>query len=216
MESQISQPLGGSQTSTRRLQTAHHPTHPGFHIRKQQILNSLVDSRPGRVSKGHSSIDEPILPLVEILNKHEDYVTVSSCSGRVSIYSISDNGSLSGGNSNARRLSGNNSTIGNEFENVHLHRNQDDDLGVDELLGDSSSIKFGKGKLLFVTHSQIDLPKERGDEVVKEFLLNKIFGIGPDDVMLSTTDAKDNFDSLGTNEYRLVYYKFEPMVCELS
>ncbi|CAG8488805.1 7883_t:CDS:2 [Diversispora eburnea] len=180
MESQFPQPLGGFQTSTRRLQTTHNPTHPGFYTRKQQILNSLVDFRSDRNSKGHnSSIDEPILPLIEILNKHEDYVTVSSCSGRISIYSISNN---------------------------------DDDFGIEELSDDSSTIKFGAGKLLFITHSQIDLPKKKDDEIVKEFLINKIFGIESDDLIFSTADIKDNFDLLQTNEYRLVYFKFEPMV----
>ncbi|RHZ78754.1 hypothetical protein Glove_156g100 [Diversispora epigaea] len=226
MESQFPQALGGFQTSTRRLQTTHHPTHPGFYTRKQQILNSLVDSQSDRNSKGHhSSIDEPILPLIEILNKHEDYVTVSSCSGRVSIYSISNNGSLSGGGGDGtlrKSLSGRpdynsgNLTIGNEFENNHFHRHQDDDFGMEELLDDSSSIKFGAGKLLFITHSQIDLPKEKDGEIVKDFLLNKIFGIESDDVIFSTADIKDNFDLLQTNEYRLVYFKFEPMVLQVE
>ncbi|RGB30982.1 tRNA wybutosine-synthesizing protein, partial [Rhizophagus diaphanus] len=59
-----------------------------FHTRKQQILSSLnssdTNSRIDKSPKG--SVDEAIIPLIELLNRHDDYVTTSSCSGRVSIY----------------------------------------------------------------------------------------------------------------------------------
>src|SRR5436305_14341179 len=70
-------------TTTRRILT-----HPGFHARKQQILSSLISSDPSsKIDKSpKGSVDEAILPLIELLNKHNDYVTTSSCSGRIAIY----------------------------------------------------------------------------------------------------------------------------------
>src|SRR5581483_6891205 len=74
-------------TTSRRLLT-HYSTHPGFHSRKQQILSFLTSSDPSsKIDKSpKGSVDEAILPLIELLNKHDDYVTTSSCSGRTSIY----------------------------------------------------------------------------------------------------------------------------------
>ncbi|CAJ0767456.1 10568_t:CDS:2, partial [Entrophospora sp. SA101] len=51
----------------RSQSTSHYSTHTGFHSR---------------------SIDEPMLPLINLLNKHNDYVTTSSCSGRIAVYCV--------------------------------------------------------------------------------------------------------------------------------
>ena len=51
-----------------------------FDARKQQALQQTDLSRKG-------SIDEYIRPLVECINANHDYVTTSSCSGRILIYS---------------------------------------------------------------------------------------------------------------------------------
>lgn len=50
-----------------------------FNSRKQQVLQHADLSRKG-------SIDDYIQPLVEFINSSHDYVTTSSCSGRILIY----------------------------------------------------------------------------------------------------------------------------------
>lgn len=42
-------------------------------------------SRDDKSGKG--SVDKPILPIVRILNQHQDYYTTSSCSGRIGVLS---------------------------------------------------------------------------------------------------------------------------------
>ena len=44
-------------------------------------LTDILRERPDKSMKG--SIDPKIVPLCEIINRHENYVTTSSCSGRV-------------------------------------------------------------------------------------------------------------------------------------
>nr|CAG8640076.1 10072_t:CDS:2 [Entrophospora candida] len=81
----------------RSQSTSHYSTHTGFHSRKQLILTSISNSlvSGGNSSSGadakldkspKGSIDEPMLPLINLLNKHNDYVTTSSCSGRIAVY----------------------------------------------------------------------------------------------------------------------------------
>lgn len=51
-----------------------------FDVRKNKVLKDLeeeIDNSP----KG--SLDEPLIPLINLINKHPNYVTTSSCSGRV-------------------------------------------------------------------------------------------------------------------------------------
>ncbi|TPX65314.1 hypothetical protein SpCBS45565_g05250 [Spizellomyces sp. 'palustris'] len=59
-----------------------------FDARKQEILAFAVDKSP----KG--SIDEPVRPLLDVVNKCKDLVTTSSCSGRVAIYVDADPSTL--------------------------------------------------------------------------------------------------------------------------
>ena len=50
-----------------------------FERYKQSILQRLDKSRKG-------SIDTPILPLINLINTHPGFVTLSSCSGRALLY----------------------------------------------------------------------------------------------------------------------------------
>ncbi|CAG8754623.1 1863_t:CDS:2, partial [Gigaspora rosea] len=90
------------QTTSRRLPTTSHSVHPGFYARKQQILASLIDSTITRTDNNNFNkyssskvssplIDETICPIIELINKHDDYIVTSSCSGKISIISTSVN-----------------------------------------------------------------------------------------------------------------------------
>ena len=52
---------------------------PSFEVCKRNALSKLDKSPKG-------SLDEPTAPLVHDINRHPDYVTTSSCSGRVSLF----------------------------------------------------------------------------------------------------------------------------------
>ncbi|KAI8605763.1 methyltransferase TYW3-domain-containing protein [Dissophora ornata] len=56
----------------------------GFATRKKTILVALNSNTPDKSPKGY--VDEPLLPLIILINNHQDYVTTSSCSGRICTY----------------------------------------------------------------------------------------------------------------------------------
>ncbi|WBW75390.1 wybutosine biosynthesis protein Tyw3 [Schizosaccharomyces osmophilus] len=55
-----------------------------FDNQKEQILKELTSSLPDASPKGNP--DSPIFPLLDVINSHPDWVTTSSCSGRISVY----------------------------------------------------------------------------------------------------------------------------------
>lgn len=58
---------------------------PNFDRKKEQILHDLENPEVTDLSpKG--SVDCRILPIMETINSHPDYVTTSSCSGRIAVY----------------------------------------------------------------------------------------------------------------------------------
>ena len=56
----------------------------GFTQRKNVILQSLSSDFPDASKKG--TVDEAAIPLIKFINSNENFVTTSSCSGRVAIY----------------------------------------------------------------------------------------------------------------------------------
>lgn len=55
-----------------------------FDIYKGKILKELALNEADLSPKGN--VDEPIWPLIHLINSLDDYVTTSSCSGRVSVF----------------------------------------------------------------------------------------------------------------------------------
>jgi tRNA wybutosine-synthesizing protein 3 len=47
-------------------------------------IDGTDEKNPDASPKG--TIDEPIIPLIKLINSHSDMVTTSSCSGRVSVF----------------------------------------------------------------------------------------------------------------------------------
>jgi tRNA wybutosine-synthesizing protein 3 len=58
------------------------PSPSPFDQRKAHILSKLF--HPDKSPKG--SVDTAIIPLLNLFNGHPDYITTSSCSGRISIF----------------------------------------------------------------------------------------------------------------------------------
>lgn len=55
-----------------------------FDQKKQSILNEINSVEPDLSPKG--SIDVLCLPIINLINSHDDMVTTSSCSGRISVF----------------------------------------------------------------------------------------------------------------------------------
>lgn len=51
-----------------------------FKNQKKKALNQLKEA------KENNEVDEAILPLLDVINSHEDYYTTSSCSGRITLF----------------------------------------------------------------------------------------------------------------------------------
>ncbi|CAI2161988.1 5059_t:CDS:2 [Funneliformis geosporum] len=192
--------------ATKRL-PAHHSTHPGFHTRKQQILSSLTSTDPSsRIDKSpKGSIDEAILPLIELLNRHDDYVTTSSCSGRVAIYCAGK-----GIKKHTNKFYASNNQIHDDIDEIDTNV-KDEELEVNDVDDLRYSTKGG-GKWLYVTHSHVELPKENNKEKLNEFLLKTIFGVEHVNVISLNDHDNDYNKLLKDDDNRMIYFKFEPMV----
>jgi tRNA wybutosine-synthesizing protein 3 len=205
-------------TTSRRLLT-HHSTHPGFHSRKQQILSSLTSDPSSKIDKSpKGSVDEAILPLIELLNRHDDYVTTSSCSGRIAIYCAGKGTKKSFPNKSDPSNKSKTENHVNNHNHYQVHNDEIEEIDKDEdelEVNEGDDIRHsmkGGGRWLFVTHSRVDLPKENNKEKLNEFLLKTIFGVERDNVLLLKDKDNDYYNVLQANDDRIVYFKFEPMV----
>ncbi|CAG8498333.1 4452_t:CDS:2 [Scutellospora calospora] len=183
-----------SQTTSRRLPTTYHSVHPGFHARKQQILTSLTDSTIARTDNNinkYSSkvssplIDETIFPILELINKHDDYIVTSSCSGKISIISTC---------ANSNKCKNSKKPISSKLESLMTTGN----INQDEI---ENGVVYRHQDYL------VELPKEKG--LINNFLLKMIFGEEFENVISSNNES---YNLLQNNDYNLIYFKFEPMI----
>jgi tRNA wybutosine-synthesizing protein 3 len=63
-----------------------------FELDKKNTLKKLIECDKSK--KG--SVDIPILPLLEKINQSKDYYTTSSCSGRIQLLTLSEDGKKNG------------------------------------------------------------------------------------------------------------------------
>ncbi|KAK9477407.1 tRNA wybutosine-synthesizing protein [Lipomyces japonicus] len=161
------------------------PLSSSFVERKRQILADLASPGPDLSPKGRP--DDQILPVLELINSHEQLVTTSSCAGRVAVYveskhdaggSVPANDQLDivGSSSSSNNVSNNN--VGGK--------------------GDG-------GRWLFVSH----------DEVRRHIDINDVdklvFGNVPVHRMV-----QDNHDIVTAESFpRFVHFKFEPMILHI-
>ena len=65
-----------------------------FEERKTRALDAMRAPQPDKSPKG--TLDLPIVPLLDAINRHPSYFTTSSCSGRISIFSHPPKGKIGG------------------------------------------------------------------------------------------------------------------------
>ncbi|KAK7206665.1 tRNA wybutosine-synthesizing protein [Myxozyma melibiosi] len=159
-----------------------------FAQRKRQILDELNSPLPDLSPKGGPDVQ--ILPLLELINRHEDLVSTSSCAGRVAVYAEGVRAKGVGKNGAGRR--------GDDGDDEQVN---DDD---EELAQAPAVLVGGKGsggRWLYVTH---DAPLAQPDfgKTWSEFLYGG----------LKTTTVGTDADPRDTLQRRYVHFKFEPLI----
>ncbi|GJJ74884.1 tRNA wybutosine-synthesizing protein 3 [Entomortierella parvispora] len=188
----------------------------GFHGRKKAILVALNSDTPDKSPKGY--VDEPLLPLIVLINNHPDYVTTSSCSGRICTY-----------------------LEGMEEGDEDDHKKQSDDDGKDDTeeqdvkgyaentsLAAVEAAKRAKGgQWLYVSHDPVEWPSFPADQKSSErkWIIETLFGPEAHRVVLMKGDPEsdenektqiqgDDQDDIA--KAQLVYFKFEPMILHIE
>lgn len=174
----------------------------GFHSRKKAILIALNSDTPDKSPKGY--VDEPLLPLIVLINTHADYVTTSSCSGRICTYL---EGLDEGTTENCEE--GDNNISNTEVE-------EEEPKGFDEntsLAAVEASKRAKGGQWLYVSHDPVELPVDQEEGSNNRWIIDTLFG--PEAHRVVTMEEQEHaqqIKTLGMARSQLVYFKFEPMV----
>ncbi|KAG0360109.1 hypothetical protein BGZ54_009692 [Gamsiella multidivaricata] len=181
----------------------------GFTSRKLAILVALNSDTPDKSPKGY--VDEPLLPLIVLINNHKDYVTTSSCSGRICTY-----------------LEGMNELQSEELymqdmeaiESRVAQDNGDKDGGEDAQVAKGyeentslAAVEAAKrakgGQWLYVSHDPVVFPSEQDTED-QQWIINTLFGSEAHRVVPMEDSSETR--TLDMARSQLVYFKFEPML----
>ena len=161
----------------------------GFVAKKTKILTDLagpIEDYDDASPKG--SIDTPIVSLIANINSLPQFVTTSSCSGRISVYL---EGEKSGGHVEEHGIpTGEPSEEGAAKEVVK-------DKGGNVTIAGTGG-KGGGGRWLYVSHDPVDLKGVSGADLMK------LVGL-----------EMESSASEVTTRSRLIRFKFEPLVCRV-
>ncbi|KAG0028739.1 hypothetical protein BGZ81_004467 [Podila clonocystis] len=181
----------------------------GFHSRKKAILVALNSDTPDKSPKGY--VDEPLLPLIVLINTHADYVTTSSCSGRICTYL---EGLDEGATENSEE--GENNTNNNEEE-------EEEPKGFDEntsLAAVEASKRAKGGQWLYVSHDPVELPMNQEEGASSRWIIDTLFGPAAHRVVTMEEQQQQKhaqqIKTLGMARSQLVYFKFEPMILHIE
>ncbi|KAG0051311.1 hypothetical protein BGZ83_003871 [Gryganskiella cystojenkinii] len=184
----------------------------GFHSRKRAILVALNSDTPDKSPKGY--VDEPLLPLIILINNHPDYVTTSSCSGRICTY-------LEGMEENEEN---------GEQEHATIEESEEQDVkgyAENTSLAAVEAAKRAKGgQWLYVSHDPVEWPSfEDQKSAERKWILETLFGPEAHRVVVMKDDmeADEEKDHRGQEpetvdiaKAQLVYFKFEPMILHIE
>lgn len=181
----------------------------GFLTRKKTILVALNSDTPDKSPKGY--VDEPLLPLIVLINNHQDYVTTSSCSGRICTY-------LEGLESSTDEAAGEVDSGETKGE-----QGQDDDEEEEETskgyeentsLAAIEAAKRAKGgQWLYVSHDPVVFPDQVSQQKNSRWIVEMLFGPEAHRVVtMEEQEGKEGMRTIDMARSQLVYFKFEPMV----
>ena len=58
-----------------------------FDSNKEKIINSLSKTYNGiKDLSPKGFVDTPVIDILDLINSHNDYISTSSCSGRIAVY----------------------------------------------------------------------------------------------------------------------------------
>ncbi|KAL9186149.1 hypothetical protein ACHAXT_005387 [Thalassiosira profunda] len=131
------------------------PSFPALREKNLRTLygNVAIGGYVGDDKSPKGSVDEKIRPLVDLINSHPEYVTLSSCSGRVALFD--PGGSSDGSNDDSSGVDG---RIGAEGNGDVSTLSQKHKVKGTEISGK------GRGRWIFVTH---DILPDLGPQIVQ-------------------------------------------------
>ncbi|KAG0252870.1 hypothetical protein BG011_006703 [Mortierella polycephala] len=184
----------------------------GFLSRKKAILIALNSDTPDKSPKGY--VDEPLLPLIILINNHKDYVTTSSCSGRICTYLEGmDESSSSTSSPQDDRNDSSTQELDDDATQVSKGYEENTSLAAVE-----AAKRAKGGQWLYVSHDPVDFPTERGRDLEKQWIINTLFGpeahrvVTMEESILSGVDTQTEV----MTKSQLVYFKFEPMILHIE
>ncbi|KAG0308665.1 hypothetical protein BGZ98_007237 [Dissophora globulifera] len=173
----------------------------GFTTRKKIILVALNSDTPDKSPKGY--VDEPLLPLIVLINSHSDYVTTSSCSGRICTY-------LEGVDESAAAPLPEDPQIdsSNGEDDSQVARGYEENTS---LVAVEAAKRAKGGQWLYVSHDPVEFPTANPqDPNDQQWIVETLFGPEAHRVVLME-DSHNSNSTLDMARSQLIYFKFEPM-----
>ncbi|KAF9197001.1 hypothetical protein BGZ50_002712 [Haplosporangium sp. Z 11] len=184
----------------------------GFLSRKKAILIALNSDTPDKSPKGY--VDEPLLPLIILINNHKDYVTTSSCSGRICTYLEGiDESSSSTSSPQDDRNDSSTQELDDDAAQVSKGYEENTSLAAVE-----AAKRAKGGQWLYVSHDPVDFPTGQGKDQEKRWIINTLFGpeahrvVTMEESILSGVETQTEV----MTKSQLVYFKFEPMILHIE
>ncbi|KAK5815439.1 methyltransferase TYW3-domain-containing protein [Linnemannia elongata] len=184
----------------------------GFLTRKKTILVALNSDTPDKSPKGY--VDEPLLPLIVLINNHQDYVTTSSCSGRICTY-------LEGLESSTDET-----VTETDSGETKDEQDQDDDeeeeasKGYEEntsLAAVEAAKRAKGGQWLYVSHDPVVFPDQVSQQKDSRWIVEMLFGPEAHRVVtMEEQEGKEGMRTIDMARSQLVYFKFEPMILHIE
>ncbi|KAF9935231.1 hypothetical protein FBU30_006316 [Linnemannia zychae] len=195
----------------------------GFQTRKKTILIALNSDTPDKSPKGY--VDEPLLPLIILINNHQDYVTTSSCSGRICTYLEGlEDGDPEGNSTTATTSDNNKHTTSSQHDNIKSSEKQEDEEEDEETtkgyeentsLAAVEAAKRAKGgQWLFVSHDPVVFPEQISEH--PRWIVDTLFGPEAHRVVLMEEQQPTEMRTIDMARSQLVYFKFEPMILHIE
>ncbi|KAF9582330.1 hypothetical protein BGW38_000348 [Lunasporangiospora selenospora] len=179
----------------------------GFSSRKKTILVALNSDTPDKSPKGY--VDEPLLPLIILVNNHPDYVTTSSCSGRICTYleGIEESGVATHQDQDQEKEQTNNS--GDDDSNTEVSQGYSESTSLAAV---ESTKRAKGGQWLYVSHDPVDIPIMQPKEE-SDWVISILFGPEAHRVVSMEESKSEMVDMV---QSQLVYFKFEPMILHIE
>ncbi|KAH7042448.1 methyltransferase TYW3-domain-containing protein [Linnemannia elongata] len=183
----------------------------GFLTRKKTILVALNSDTPDKSPKGY--VDEPLLPLIVLINNHQDYVTTSSCSGRICTY-------LEGLESSTDETVTETDSGETKGEEDQDDEEEEASKGCEEntsLAAVEAAKRAKGGQWLYVSHDPVVFPDQVSQQKDPRWIVEMLFGPEAHRVVtMEEQEGKEGMRTIDMARSQLVYFKFEPMILHIE